>query len=90
MLKQHSHYVYHSENRVYARRGEEAPVLATTCESAQEAYELVQSIVNPNKLLPTDPAFEDKGFNHPEFQAQIAPNCQAFVEQAYAAAPAGA
>lgn len=89
MLKQHSHYVYHSENRVYARRGTEDPVLAKTCETAQEAYDFVQSIVNPQKLLPTDAAFGNLGFNHPDFQAAIAGNCKDFVEAAYAA-PAGA
>lgn len=88
MLKEHSHYVYHSENRVYARRGSEAPVLATTCESAQDAYELVQSIVNPEKVHPA--TFGHLGYNHPDFQAAIGPNCKEFVEQAYSAAPAGA
>lgn len=90
MLKQHSHYVYYSENRIMARKGDLAPVVARVCETPQEAHDAVQEIVNPGKLRHDDPSFEGQGFHHPLFQLAISGNCADFVEQAYVnAAKAG-
>jgi hypothetical protein len=86
MLTQHSHYVYYDENKVLARRGTEKPVVAMTCDSVQDAHDVVQSIVNPSKLLPGDPSLEGQGFHHPAFQAAISENCRAYVEAAYSSA----
>lgn len=46
-LKQHEFYVYHTGEKVYARRRDEAPVLAETLKTPQEAAAKVQSVVNP-------------------------------------------
>ena len=90
MLKQHEFYVYHSENRVMARMGDQEPVVAKTCKTAQEAHDEVQAIINPQKKLPSDFGKDsigrDMGFHHPDFQNAISGNCEAFVKAAYAAA----
>lgn len=80
-LKQHQFYVYHEENRVMARRGSEAPVVAETFETFQEAHDRVQEIVNPTGAPAA--VFGPLGYNHPDFQAKISENCQAYVEAAY-------
>ena len=85
MLKQHQFYVYHQENRVYARRGKEEPVLLEACDTPQAAADLVQSIVNPTFVSERHPAFAGMGYVHPAFQAKISDNCRAAVETAYAA-----
>lgn len=79
----HPFYVYHEENRVMARRGAEAPVIAETCASPQEAHDKVQAIVNPGKR--SHDSYGPKGFLADEFQSQISGNCEAYVTSAYAA-----
>jgi hypothetical protein len=84
MLTQHEFYVYHDENRVYARRREEEAVLARTLDTPQDAHDLVQSIVNPDGLHCKHKSLGEKGFHHPSFQEAISENCREFVEAAYA------
>ena len=85
-LIQHQFYVYHEENRVMARKRGEAPVVALTLESAQDAHDKVQEIVNPDGIKHDDPSLEGIGFHHLSFQAKISENCREFVEAAYAKA----
>lgn len=88
MLTEHEFYVYHSGEKVYARRGKEPPVLAKTCDTPQDAADLVQAVVNPLGMRHDDKRLEGRGFHHAGFQASISPNCQEFVEAAYATATA--
>ena len=88
MLKAHDFYIYHDENRVYARRGQDAPVLAQTCADPQAAADFVQSVLNPDDLRYDHKSLGGLGFGHRSFQERISPRCQEFVEAAYAAADA--
>lgn len=81
MLKEHKFYVYHDDNIVYARMGERAPVVAFTCENAQDAYEKVQSVINPERR--SAESFGPEGFNSDEFQVSISENCKSVVKAAY-------
>ena len=81
MLKEHKFYIYHDDNIVYARMGERDPVVAYTCENAQEAYEKVQSIINPERR--SAESFGSQGFNSDEFQTSISENCKSVVKAAY-------
>lgn len=88
MLRQHQFYVYHDENRVMARMGVKEPVVAETMQTAQEAHDRVQQIINPTGR--TADSFEEKdaydlkkGFDSFEFQAAISGNCEAYVKDAY-------
>lgn len=80
----HKHYVYHQEERVYARRGNEEPVLAETLESPQAAFLKVDSIVNPDGH--GHARFGPEGFHHEDFQSKISERCRDYVEAAYAKA----
>lgn len=91
MLTQHQFYVYHDANNVMARMDKREPVVAKTCTTAQEAHDLVQTIVNPENKRPEDFKQIDSlgrpmGFHSDEFQSAISGNCEAFVTAAYAAA----
>lgn len=92
MLSQHQFYVYYKKNEVFARMGNQPPVVARKCVSPAVAQEFVQSIINPQRLRPSDfqrrnekgEIVSDLGFNDPEFQKMISPNCEEFVKAAYA------
>lgn len=86
MLKQHNFYVYYDGNKVMARMGDRAPVVAKTCKTPQDAHDLVQTIVNPTGIKHDHPTLEGKGFHHRAFQEQISANCEPFVKAAYEAA----
>lgn len=88
MLNQHQYYVYHEENRVMARMGDNEPVVAETLDTAQAAEMKVQTIVNPEGKKPDDfaevnAAGHKLGFLSKEFQDAISPNCEAYVKAAY-------
>lgn len=88
MLKQHAFYVYHDGNKVMARMGDNAPIVAETLDTAQAAYDKVQSIINPTGRAPdsfaeTNAAGQKMGFLSKEYQDAISPNCEAYVKAAY-------
>lgn len=88
MLKQHEFYVYHDENRVMARMGEQAPVVAETLETPQAAHDKAQAIINPTgkaaaDFKEIDTLGREKGFHSAEFQDAISGNCEAYVKTAY-------
>ena len=80
-LKEHEFYVYYAGKKVFARRGDEAPVVAEVCASPQAAHDRVQEIVNPGGKRPE--AFGPAGFNEAAFQKRVSENCRGYVEAAY-------
>lgn len=90
MLKQHAFYVYYEGNKVMARRGLERPVVAETLKTPQDAYDKVQSIINPagraaESFAEVDSLGRKMGYHSKEFQQAISGNCKSYVEKAYAA-----
>jgi len=96
---QHEYYLYHEENRVYARMGDKPRVLVKEfaldadhgkdidglpITANQAAHNFVQSIINPDGV--GSHTYGKLGFLHPDFLAQVSPRCEATVKAAYAAA----
>jgi hypothetical protein len=82
MAKKHKYYVYYEGEIVYARQDNLEPVVLEKCETAQEAHDKVQAIVNPGNRRHED--FGLKGLNSDEFQSAVSLNCEAAVKSAYA------
>lgn len=86
MLTQHEFYVYYDGPKVYARMGEQEPVVVEEFDTAQEAHDRVQSIINPDGLRP-EQVHEKLGFLSPEFQEGISVRCEEYVRAAYSSQP---
>jgi len=85
-LVQHEFYIYHDGPVVYGRKLGLGAKVVKQCASAQEAYDYVQSVINPEGRAHSEFMDGDipTGFNSVEFQEQISPNCKSVVEAAYA------
>lgn len=62
MLLQHRYYVYHDGANIFARMEFKKPILVETCATAQDAYDKVQSIINPTGRKPD--SFAEVNVNH--------------------------
>lgn len=88
MLSQHKYYVYHEAEIVYARMDDRDRVALKICANPQEAYDYVQSILNPtsrshDSFAETDKLGRKLGFLSKEFQDSISDNCEEIVKSAY-------
>lgn len=81
MLKAHKYYVYHDDNKVFARMEDKEPILLKEFETSGEAYTAVQSVLNPDSK---DCLFwGPEGFNSKAFQESISGSCEKIVKAAY-------
>lgn len=94
MLAQHQYYLYHDGPTVYARMEDKPPVKMQTFKDkdgvsgAAQAYEYVQSVLNPERKVAADFKEVDKlnrplGFLSREFQDKIAERAEPVVRKAY-------